>query len=161
MQVNEFKYKSWADARTLQAVSRIDKCVYQNSYAFVTQQINHMVIVEELFKSRLLGEPPPHSSTNTEQVPDLDELGDRLKTSNRWYGGYAAKIPPVDRIISFVFTDGRKGRMSVREILFHVINHGSYHRGNIAHALDFAEVPHPIDGYGIFIHEHEPKRRET
>ena len=50
--------------------------------------------------------------------------------------------------------------MTVEEILFHIVNHGSYHRGNIAHALDLACVPHPVDGYGIYIHEEEPQRRE-
>ena len=51
--------------------------------------------------------------------------------------------------------------MSVEEILFHVLSHGSYHRGNIAHALDLAMIPHPVDGYGAFIHEREPERREN
>ena len=74
LQVNAFKYKSWADERTLLAIGHINKEGYQSAYAFVTQQINHMVIVEELFKSRLSGEPPLHSSTNTEQLPDLDAL---------------------------------------------------------------------------------------
>lgn len=49
--------------------------------------------------------------------------------------------------------------MSVEEILFHVLNHGTYHRGSIAHALDLAGVDHPPDGYGIFVHQAEPDRR--
>jgi len=50
--------------------------------------------------------------------------------------------------------------MNVEEMLFHILNHGSYHRGSIAHALDIANVPHPIDGYCAYIHEAEPDRRE-
>ncbi len=60
----------------------------------------------------------------------------------------------------FTFADGKYGSMSVEEILFHIINHGSYHRGSIAHALDLAAVAHPVDGYAIYIHEKEPGRRE-
>ena len=63
-------------------------------------------------------------------------------------------------VIPFIFADGKHGSMSIEEMLFHVISHGSYHRGSIAHALDLASVPHPVDGYGIYIHEKEPERRE-
>jgi len=62
-------------------------------------------------------------------------------------------------LISFTFADSKRGTMSIEEILFHVVNHGSYHRGSIAHALDLAGVPHPPDGYGIFIHNKNPERR--
>ena len=66
----------------------------------------------------------------------------------------------VDTPVSFRFADGQSGSMAVKEILFHIVNHGSYHRGSIARALDGAGVPHPPDGYGIFIHEREPLRRQ-
>ena len=50
--------------------------------------------------------------------------------------------------------------MTRLEILFHIINHGTYHRGAIGHALDLAEVPHPADTYTVFIHAAQPERRE-
>ncbi|NRA19162.1 MAG: hypothetical protein HRU05_01635 [Oceanospirillaceae bacterium] len=39
--------------------------------------------------------------------------------------------------------------MTVAEILLHIINHGSYHRGNIAYALDLTSASHSIDEYGV------------
>ncbi len=155
-----FGFKRWADERTLDAVARIDKVSHSDSYAFTLQQLNHIVIVEELFRSRLLTEAPPHSSTNTDLVPDLPELTSRLSSSNDWYADYVASIENPDKRVTFAFADGRRGAMSIHEILFHILTHGSYHRGNIAHALDLAGVPHPGDGYGIYIHEKEPSRRE-
>lgn len=154
-------YKKWADERTLRAIENIDKNVFPDSYAFTLQQLNHIVIVEELFNSRLTKEPAPHESTNTELVPEFAELERRLLASCEWYSSYASNLENGEEQISFTFADGRSGMMTVQEILFHIVNHGSYHRGNIAHALDLASVPHPIDGYGIYIHEKEPERRET
>lgn len=156
-----FDYKRWADERTLRAIEAIDRNSFPDSYEFALQQINHMVIVEELFASRLTGASAPHSSTNTEVVPEFGDLERRLEKSNQWYAGYVPELSDLGKRIPFVFADGKRGALSVEEILFHVLNHGSYHRGNIAHALDLASVPHPIDGYGIFIHEKEPRRRET
>ncbi len=159
MLVQGYRYKRWADDRTLDAVRHIDNTTHADSYAFVLQQINHMTIVQELFKSRLLGEEAPHSSTNTDVVPNLTELSRRLGSSNDWYSNYVAALDQGNQKISFVFADGKRGAMTVDEILFHVLTHGSYHRGNIAHALDLAGVSHPVDGYGIYIHEVEPERR--
>lgn len=156
-----FNYKRWADERTLRAVENINRNAFPDSYAFALQQLNHMVIVEELFNSRLTNNSAPHGSTNTEVVPDLAELKGRLLASCDWYSSYVSSLENIDKQISFTFADGRRGMMTVQEILFHIVNHGSYHRGNIAHALDLASVPHPIDGYGMYIHEREPERRKT
>ena len=161
MHIQAFQYKRWADERTLDSVACIDNSLFPDSLAFALQQLNHMVIVEELFKSRLTGAPTPHASTNTLTVPAFGELKERLSESADWYEGYVSLLENAEEQISFVFADGQHGRLSVNEILFHIVNHGSYHRGNIAHALDLASVPHPIDGYGIYIHEKEPERRET
>lgn len=160
MFIQTFNYKIWADDRTLDAIDSINKDCFPDSYSFTLQQINHMVIVEELFKSRLTNDSAPHRTTNTDVVPAFDELNQRLKESGNWYRNYVSDLENGEELISFKFADGKLGKMSVEEILFHIVNHGSYHRGNIAHALDLASVPHPIDGYGIYIHEKEPERRE-
>lgn len=156
-----YDYKRWADERTLRAIESINKDEFPDSYAFALQQINHMVIVEELFRSRLTNNSPPHTSTNTDIVPGFEELENRLRESTEWFVSYVSEFENGEEQIAFVFADGKRGMLNVEEILFHILNHGSYHRGNIAHALDLASVPHPIDGYGIYIHEIEPARRET
>ncbi len=156
-----FDYKSWADIRTLAAIEKIDRSAYPQSYSFVLQQINHIVIVDELFRSRLEKNSPPHEATNTDVVPAYEELKTRLIESGKWYANFVANLEPgKERTnISFKFADGKLGTMSIEEMLFHVVNHGSYHRGSIAHALDLASVAHPADGYGIFVHQEEPSRR--
>lgn len=157
-----FQYKAWADLRTLEAIGRLDTARAE-SLRFATQQLNHMIIVEDLFRSRLEGAPAPHASTNTPRLPALDELRERIARSDAWYGAYAARLgpPEEDETVSFVFADGQRGAMSRKEMLFHIVNHGTYHRGAIGHALDLAGVPHPADTYTVFIHAAEPQRRQA
>ena len=154
-----FDYKRWADERTLSAIEEIDRRLFPDAYAFVLQQLNHMVIVEELFRSRLTSTSPPHQSTNSDVIPKIEELKNRLRDSADWFERYVSQLENGNEQINFVFADGKRGKLSIDEILFHIVNHSSYHRGNIAHALDLASVPHPIDGYGIYIHAKEPARR--
>lgn len=43
--------------------------------------------------------------------------------------------------------------------LYHLINHGTYHRGAIGHALDLAGAARPADTYTVFVHATELGRR--
>ncbi|AQV98409.1 damage-inducible protein DinB [Cupriavidus necator] len=161
MLIEAFQYKQWSDRRTLDAIERIDEQKFPSAVAFAAQQLNHMIIVEELFRARLLGEPDPHLSTNTETVPKLPEIVQRIADSNLWFSGYAENLDSqhLNHLVSFRFADGKQGSMTRLEILFHIINHGTYHRGAIGHALDLSQVSHPADTYTVFIHATEPERR--
>lgn len=155
------RYKAWADRRTLDAVAAVDWQIFPSALAFARQQLNHMVRVEELFRARLLATPEPHSSTNTETVPELGELDRRLTASNEWLRDYVGAATP-DRLrepICFAFTDGQRGSLTREEVIFHLINHGTYHRGAIGHALELAGAPRPADTFTVFIHSAEPGRR--
>ncbi len=156
-----FAYKRWAMQRTLEAIRAVDARAFPASVAFARQQLNHIVIVEELFRARLLGEAPPHAATNSARVPALEALAMRLEASDQWYAAHLAALAPAqwDQALRFRFADGRDGCMTRREILFHVLNHATYHRGAIGHALDRAGVPHPADTYTVFIHQAQPQRR--
>ncbi|UFH47979.1 DinB family protein [Pseudomonas sp. KNUC1026] len=158
-----YRYKVWADERTLAALADFErKYPTSPAFEFMRQQLNHMVIVEELFKARLLGEVAPHPATNTEVVPDLQVLVQRLAANNAWATDYLARLAPVElcSTVSFVFADGQHGAMTRQEILFHLINHGTYHRGAIGHALDMGGGKRPADTYSVFIHSAEPQRRQ-
>lgn len=161
MNINLLNYKIWADQRTLQAIEKVDADTFPDSYAFMLQQLNHMLIVEDLFRSRLMNQAAPHESTNMPNIPGYGELRARLLISGEWYQHYAANLSSeeLNSTIKFTFADSKTGSMSAQEILSHIVNHSSYHRGSIAHALDLAGVPHPPDGYAIYIHENEPERR--
>ncbi len=125
-----FAYKRWAMRRTLEAIRAMDAQAFPASVAFARQQLNHIVIVEELFRSRLLGDAAPHAATNTAEVPALDALAARLEASDAWYASHLAGLAPAlwDEALRFRFADGREGCMTRREILFHILNHSTYHR---------------------------------
>ncbi|MFV3331100.1 DinB family protein [Pseudomonas sp. NY15437] len=157
-----FAYKCWSDRRALDAIAQIDRERFPGEFAFALQQLNHLVIVEDLFRARLSGEADPHPATNTDAVPGLDELRERLLTSGQWYVEQLAALAPAQagEVIRFRFTDGRSGSLTREEMFFHILNHATYHRGSIARALDQAGVAHPADTYTVFVHATQPARRE-
>jgi uncharacterized damage-inducible protein DinB len=78
MLIKAFNYKQWSDLRTLDAIENIDGEKFSSSIKFVLQQLNHIVIVEELFKACILGNLEPHTNTNSVLVPVFQELKQRL-----------------------------------------------------------------------------------
>lgn len=161
--VKLFLYKQWSDQRLFKAIAQINQEKYLDDYNFAKQQFNHMLIVEELFRSRLENKKALHTQTNTEVLPAFDELQQRIEHSHVWWIEFVENIQSdqIAEIIHFQFIDKKTGSLSIEEILFHIINHGTYHRGNIAHALHHAQVTHPADTYTVFIHQHEPERRAS
>ena len=69
--------------------------------------------------------------------------------SNQWFIEFVQNISSEQslEVIHFQFIDQKMGSLSVEEILFHFINYGTYHRGNIVHALHHANVVHQADTY--------------
>jgi uncharacterized damage-inducible protein DinB len=50
--------------------------------------------------------------------------------------------------------------MTREEMLFHVLTHGSYHRGNVGQILKNLSVAPPRDLFTKFLHVREPSRRQ-
>lgn len=157
-----FKYKSWSDNRLQSAIDDAKGIALTNVYDFTIRQLNHMVIVEELFRARLEDCIEPHQDTNTFNLPSLDDLFERLCESNKWYLIKATTIarPLLNKEVFFSFVDGKKGKMTIEEILIHVVNHGVYHRSAIGHAIEKAGFTRPADTYTMFLHATQQSRRK-
>jgi uncharacterized damage-inducible protein DinB len=125
--------------------------------------LNHIYVVDRIFRAHLLGEQHGYSATNTESTPELGELQFSVAETDAWFEKYVSTITKIqlEEGIAFRFTDGDAGRMTREEILVHVITHGSYHRGNVGQVLKSISVAPPRDLYTKFLHVSEPARRQA
>ena len=71
---------------------------------------------------------------------------------DRWYIGLADELTPAAsaETIEFTFIGGGPGAMTRADMLLHVVNHGSYHRGHIAQMMRGSQSP-PITDYPVFL----------
>lgn len=154
-----FGYKAWADAELLEALAGVDAAARHGAL----RVLNHVHVVDCIFRAHLLGEPHGYAATNTAATPTLDELGARMRDVDAWYCGYVAALAPAarDEPLRFRFTDGDAGLMSREEILLHVVTHGGYHRGAAGQLLRAAGTAPPRDLVTRFLHLDEPLRRSA
>jgi uncharacterized damage-inducible protein DinB len=158
-----FAQKSWANNELFNALATIPTEEHSGALHTATRTLNHIYVVDQIFRAHLLGEAHGYAATNTEATPDLSELQFAVAETDAWFESYAVAITQAQlaESISFHFTDGDAGTMTREEMLFHVITHGTYHRGNVGQVMKSISVAPPRDLYTKFLHVREPARRQA
>jgi uncharacterized damage-inducible protein DinB len=157
-----FGHKSWAN-RELFALLATLPPEHSDPLHTCIRTLNHIYVVDRIFRAHLSAEPRPFDATNTPSTPALAKLQSDMAATDAWYEQYVAGLAPssLAEVIDFQFTDGDRGRMSREEILLHVVTHGGYHRGNVGQVLKSISVAPPRDLYTKFLHQSEPARRQV
>jgi uncharacterized damage-inducible protein DinB len=147
-----FAQKSWANSELFNALAEIPTEQHADAVHTATRTLNHIYVVDQIFQAHLLDEGHGFEATNTDATPSLNELQFAVAETDAWFEGYAASITgaELDESISLNFTDGDVGTMTREEMLFHVITHGAYHRGNVGQIMKFISIVKlkltPFDG---------------
>ncbi|MDW5418719.1 DinB family protein [Iodobacter sp. CM08] len=156
-----FAQKSWANGELFNVMAAIPASEHAAPVHTAIRTLNHIYVVDRIFRAHLLGEKHEYSATNTKETPELDSLNFAVAETDHWFEEYVTNITDesLAESISFQFTDGDAGRMTREEMLVHVITHGAYHRGNVGQVLKDIEIAPPRDLYTKFLHVSQPTRR--
>ena len=158
--VSLFGQKEWANQELFAALAALPEAQAAALHGCL-RTLNHIHVVDRIFRAHLSGEAHPFEATNTPNTPTLAQLRDAVAATDAWYRAHVAGLgrEALAEVLDFSFTDGDRGRMSREEILLHVITHGAYHRGNVGQVLKSIAVAPPRDLYTKFLHLSEPARR--
>ena len=158
-----FAQKSWANRELFDAVADVTQAEHDAARHTAIRTLNHIYVVDKIFRAHLLGEKHLYTATNTTETPELGELHFAVAETDLWFEGYVAKVDDaaLSSRLYFQFTDGDSGTMTREEMLFHVLTHGAYHRGNVGQVLKGISVVPPRDLFTKFLHVREPSRRQT
>ena len=157
-----FGYKAWANEELFAALAEVNAEKYPAEVNTAIRILNHIYVVDSIFKAHLAGGDHGYAATNTKETPTLTALAAAVKELDAWFLAYVNNLPNSLRQeqVQFVFTDGDTGLMSREEMLLHVISHGGYHRGAAGQVMRTTCVAPPRDLYTRFLHESEPGRRQ-
>ncbi|WP_114240005.1 DinB family protein [Dyella sp. C9] len=139
------RYRAWADGLIYDAMAALPEGAAAAERATVfgsmLRTLSHTWVVDDIFRAHLEGRPHGYTSRNTAEPLPLDELRRRQQAINAWYLDYAAALDPerAVEVVRFQFVGGGEGQMSREEMILHVVNHATYHRGFVADM--FYQVP--------------------
>lgn len=154
------RYKAWADDLFLSVVSKLPESELTAPrpifFGSLIRTLNHSFAMDYVWHCHLLGKPHGLTSRNPEKCPEMKTLASAQRVIDIWYVKYAEALSDsnLSEIVEFEFIGGGSGAMSRRDILLHVVNHTTYHRGHAADILYHLNVFPPTTDLPVFIQMH-------
>ena len=157
------RYNAWANELIFAAVASLPegeavkprKSVFKN----MVHTLNHNYVIDRIFKAHLEGREHGYTARNTETHPPLAELWRAQQDIDRWYVAWSDAISDaaLEEQVRFTFVGGGDGVMTRGEILQHLVNHTSYHRGFVAQMMYEVPVRPPTTDLTVFLRDAPPR----
>jgi uncharacterized damage-inducible protein DinB len=133
-------YNYWARDRVLDAVATITPEQFirlmGNSFSSVRDTIAHICAAEHIWIKRLRGEQP-QGLQKPDRLPDIDSARKEWTKLEGEMREQLARLGPeaVERTVEYQDLRGNDQSDVLWQILQHLVNHGTYHRGQITTLL--------------------------
>lgn len=154
------QYKEWADRIAFEAVMAIpqEEALKPRMTTFrnMVYTLNHVYVVDDIFRHHLTGRRHGYAMRNTVETPAIADLWRSVQEMDRWYVEAVKSWTPEDlgRIVEFEFVGGGNGSMTKEEIVLHIVNHTTYHRGFVGDMLKQVPYNWPANDLPVFLRDH-------
>ena len=135
-----YRYNVWANEQVLDAASRVAEADFirdlKNSFASVRDTLTHIVWAEWIWLQRWKGVSPTLVFSPSD-FPNVASLRERLHTVVVERSAFLKDLP-AERLLRPMEYRNIKGAVwsyPLWQQLYHVVNHSTYHRGQVATML--------------------------
>ncbi len=146
-----YDYNAWASHRVLEACAALTDEQFTrdlgSSFRSARDTLVHIMEVEWLWLERWHGHSPAGLAP-PEQFPNLARIRTRWTEIERDLLGFVAGLSPADveRVIEYRNLRGNRFSYPLKSMLQHLVNHGTYHRGQVTTMLrQLGAQPRPTD----------------
>lgn len=139
------RYKSWADNLTLSAVAALPpgEAARERPTLFksIIGTLNHSYVVDLIWQAHLEGREHGFTARNVVPHPELEALTQAQRLANAWLLAWseAQSAESLREAVVFRMVSGQQGTMTRGDILLHIVNHATYHRGWVSDL--FFQIP--------------------
>jgi uncharacterized damage-inducible protein DinB len=112
-------------------------------------------VIGLIWRAHLEGRDHGFSARNTKDHPPLSDLRKAQEGVDRWYLDWTASLSDASlgEEVRFTLIGGNPGVMTRGEILLHVVNHTTYHRGFVADMFYQVPAKPPTTDLPVFLRE--------
>jgi uncharacterized damage-inducible protein DinB len=153
------RYKTWSDRLIHDRVAALPPGVADAPqpiiFGSIRRTLNHVLAMDMVWRANLEAVPHGMTSRNPTDCPPLETISGDQAAFNRWLATYVDALGQgeIDDPIRFTFLGGGEGRMTRGEILLHMVNHSTYHRGHVADMIYQAGHQPPTTDLPVFLRE--------
>ena len=143
--IREYNYHKWANTKIFNHLKELPEEVYHQEitsvFSSVKEVLIHMYQVDGMWLSVMSGAPFSDTMNVIKELkqksenPTLDELINLFKEINEQYESFFTDLGDPENNIEIEHPRYGKLKTRVSELIQHVVNHGTYHRGNITAML--------------------------
>ena len=139
------RYNAWANRLIFDGVAALPEgeATKERASLFknMVHTLNHNYVIDLIWQAHLEGRDHGFAARNTKDHPPLADLWRKQQEIDGWYIAWSDRLTDaaLDEKVKFTLIGGTPGEMTRGEILLHVVNHTSYHRGFVADL--FYQVP--------------------
>ena len=151
------RYSAWANSLLYLAIGELpeDELTKPRQIVFgnLIRTLNHVYTIDLVFQAHLEGREHGFKTRTPDVRVSFSELRMAQATLNSWYIRYAEDMSDRlgEEMVDFTFIGGGDGRMSRGDILLHVVNHTTYHRGHIAAMMYQIPAQPPTTDLPVFL----------
>lgn len=138
-------FMKWADGQMLEMVQHLDSSVLEReegvSFGSISGTVQHIYKAERLWYQRVTGEPVLH--IGAVETPTLAELAELWPSHHEQWRHWAAELESNAWFNSILVRNsaGLEARSPYWQIVLHLVNHGTYHRGQVMSLVRQAGFP--------------------
>ena len=160
------RYKSWADDLTLRAVAALPAGEAERQrptlFRSIIGTLNHSYVVDLIWQAHLEGREHGFTARNVTPHPELGALAAAQRRVNDWLLAFsdAQSVASLCEAVSFRLVSGEQGTMTRGEILLHIVNHATYHRGFVSDLFYQVPAKPPTTDWNVFLLTERASARE-
>ena len=147
------KYNAWANARLFRMAGALQDELYRKEtgayFKSLHGTLNHLLAADRIWMSRLTGAGDHPERLNAILFDDLASLHAERVEEDRRIIGFVQRLeePAFEEVLDYRTLVGTPQRQRRREILAHLFNHETHHRGQAHAILTMLGVtePDPLD----------------
>jgi uncharacterized damage-inducible protein DinB len=149
------RYKAWANDLIFAALAKLPEPELTAPrpivFGSILRTMNHTYSMDVVWQANLEGRPHGFTTRNPPTSPPFVELREAQKRIDDWYVAYAGSMHNEEEAVRFTFIGGGPATLTRRDILLHVVNHGTYHRGNVAAMMYQLGIAPPTTDLPVYL----------
>ena len=151
------RYHGWAYGQLSESLLHLDDTQYRAAnglfFGSIHGPLNHLAVVDRLWLARVCGDAPPFARLDAVAEDQLPALAAYLQQG---VAAWLAHIHPLDdaalmQPLHYRNVKGEPYSKPLADVVLHLVNHGTHHRGQISAALTALGQPAPVLDYLYYL----------
>lgn len=162
-----YDYHQWANKQVIDRLKELPESIYDKEiksvFPSVAKTLSHIYLVDSGWLEVMSGKSFEEALQLEEQVSNLTknmgihEIEVIFSDLYERFKAFLNSQPDMEKIIEFDNPWAGPTAVSLSDMIIHIANHGTYHRGNIAAMLRQLGHSSVMTDYAVFWYANQPK----